>query len=182
MRYCINCGSPMDDERFCNQCGADNGEEYKKKNQTAASLNIPKIDLSFVLHLVSVVLFVVAAVILLAACCGEAEITSADSVLYTGSVLFVIVYFVIGMWSCVPALLFILNIRSKKSAPVVGAAAVMLIIMIVVCLVSVIFENSKGVMKFFSIMAETYKAKAVTVIILESVTALLGVVAPRITK
>ena len=30
MRYCINCGSPMGDEKFCNQCGA----QLEKESET----------------------------------------------------------------------------------------------------------------------------------------------------
>lgn len=184
MRYCINCGSPMGDERFCNQCGTDNGAVIKntpiEANNTNAS-NIPTVDLSFILHIASVAMFVIAVFILLIICCKQADYIAVQSMLYTGTAFLALPYFVIGMWGCIPALLLLLNIKENNSSSVVGAAIVMIIMMIVICLINIILAKSNGFIKIFSIMANVYKTKAVAVIVLEILAAALGVIAPRVT-
>lgn len=186
MRYCINCGSPIGDERFCNQCGADNGiPEVKAEVHTNAgegAVNLPKIDLSFIVHAAAVVLFVIASLVMLTACCKQAGNMTAQSMLYTGTAIFAVAYFAVGMWSCIPALLFLLNIKKNKSTSVAGAAIVIIIITIALCLINVIFAKFNGFMKFFGIMSGVYKAKAVTVIILEILAVILGLIAPRMAK
>lgn len=186
MRYCINCGSPMGDEKFCNQCGADNGVPEKntaaQTNVGADTVNLPKFDLSFIVHAVSVVLFVIASLVMLTACFKQAGNMTAQSMLHTGTAVFAAAYFAVGMWSCIPALLFLLNIKKNKSTSVAGAAIVIIIITIVLCLINVIFAKFNGFMKFFGIMSGVYKSKAVTIIILEILAAILGLIAPKMAK
>lgn len=186
MRYCINCGSPIGDEKFCNFCGADNGELVRnttaQTNVGTNTVNLPKIDLSFITHVASVVLFAIAAMVSLAACCKQAGSITSQSMLYTGTAVFAIVYFAVGMWSCVPALLFLLNIRDNKSAPVVAAAIVMIIITIALCLMNAIGAKFNGLMEFLGIISGAYKSKAATIIILEVLAAGLGMFAPRAGK
>lgn len=186
MRYCINCGSPMGDEKFCNQCGTDNGVPEKntavQTNIGTSAVNLPKIDLSFIAHAASVALFAIAALVMLTVCCKQAGNMTALSMLYTGTAFFAAAYFVLGMWSSIPAFLFLLNIKNNQSASVAGAAIVIIIITIALCLINVIFTNFNGFMKFFSIMSGVYKSKAVTIIILEILSAMLGLIAPRMAK
>lgn len=186
MRYCINCGSPMGDEKFCNQCGTDNGvpevNTTVQTNPSVGAVNLSKIDVSFIAHAASVVLFAIASLVMLTVCCKQAENMTAQSMLYTGSAVFAAVYFAVGMWSCVPALLFLLNIKNNKSTSVAGAAIVIIIITIALCLINVIFAKFNGFIKFFGIMSGVYKSKAVTIILLEVLAAGLGLFAPRIAK
>ena len=187
MRYCINCGSPMGDERFCNQCGTDNGVTEKRTsdnttNSDASDVNLPSADLSLIIHTASVAMFIVTVLILLVTCCKQAGSITAQSVLYTGGVLFSIPYFVIGMWGCLPSLLFLLNIKEKKSTSVAGAAIIMIVIIVAVCLLNVIFIKFNGCMKFFGIMAEPYKNKAAAIIVFGIISLVLGIIEPRITK
>lgn len=186
MRYCINCGRPIGDERFCNQCGADNGAAEKNTegqiNAGAGAVDLSKVDLSFIVHIVSVSAFVIAALVLFVSCCKQAEIIAVQSMLYTGTAVFSVFYFAIGMWSCVPALQFLLNIKKNRSSSVAGAAIVMIIIMIAVCFTNVIFARSNGFMKIFSIMTAAYKSKITAVFILEFLSAAAGIMAPKMTK
>lgn len=186
MRYCINCGSPIGDEKFCNQCGADNGvpevNTTVQTNSSVGAVNLPKIDASFIAHAASVIMFAIASLVMLTVCCKQAENMTAQSMLYTGTAVFAAVYFAVGMWSCVPAMLFLLNIKNNKSASVAGAAIVIIIITIAVCLINVIFAKFNGFIKFFGIMSGVYKSKAVTIIVLEVLAAGLGLFAPRMAK
>ena len=183
MRYCINCGNPMGDERFCNQCGIDNAGSMQNPHENLKeAVNIPKLTVPVILNILASVLFVIAAIVLLVVCCRYAQYMSAYSMLYTGSSIFALVYFLIGMWSCIPALMFILNIKKDNSTSVIGISVIMIIIMIAVCLINVIFIKFNGFMKFFGFMAAVYRAKAVTVIVLEVLEAALGIIAQRMSK
>lgn len=183
MRYCTNCGSPMGEERFCNQCGTDNGAVKPTMPENTAGASVPlQVDISTLLNYVSSIVFAIVSIILLAGCCKSAKYVSAYSMLYTGTSLFALVYCAVGMWSCIPALKFLLNIKKDNSASVIGGAVVMIAIMIVLCLINAVFMKSNGIFKFLSVMAEFYKSKAVTVIILELIAAFAAILAPRMTK
>ena len=186
MRYCINCGSPMGDEKFCNQCGADNGVPEKnttvQTNVVTSEVNLPKFDSAFLAHALSAILFAVAELVMLTVCCKQAGNMAAQSMLYTRTAVFAVVYFAVGMWSCIPALLFLLNIKNDRSTSIAGAAIVIIIITIALCLINVLFAKSNGFMKFFSIMSGVYKSKAVTIIVLEILAAILGLIAPKTAK
>lgn len=176
----------MDGERFCNRCGADNGQpEPSDAGQVSADPNavgIQGADLPFIAHMAAVVMFAVAALIMLITCWKQAGSVSAQSVLYTGTSLFAIPYFVLGMWSAVPALMFLLNIKSRQTTSVTGAAVVMVIVMIAVCIIAAIFIKSTGFMKIFGITAAVYRTRAVTIIVLGVLTAALGMASPRLTR
>lgn len=183
MRYCTNCGSPMGDERFCNQCGKDNGAAKTSvpENSTGASAT-SQVDMSAFLNYASSIFFAIAAIVLIAECCSGAKYMSVYSMLYTGTSLFALVYFALGMWSCIPALKFLLNIKKDNSASVIGGAVVMIVIMIALCLIGAVFMNSNGIFKYLSVVAGVYKSKVVTVIILELIAAFAAILAPRMTK
>lgn len=183
MRYCTNCGSPMGDERFCNQCGTDNGAVKTAMPENAAGASVPsQVDMSAILNYASSIFFAIASIVLLAECCRSAKYVSVYSMLYTGTSLFALIYLAVGMWSCIPALKFLLNIKKDNSASVIGGAVVMIAIMIVLCLINVVFLKGNGIFKFLSVMAGFYKSKVITVIILELIAAFAAILAPRMTK
>ena len=185
MRYCINCGSPMGEERFCNQCGTDNGEAQKKDQAIrpkASEIHISSVNVSFLMHIVSTGFFIIAALILFTLCCERAEFISVQSMLYTGRTFFAAVYFVIGMWSLIPSLLFLINIKKMNSTTIVGFAIIVMIMMIAICILSTLFAKSGGILKFINIVMRTYKTKAVIVIVLEVVSIISGIFAPAMSK
>lgn len=170
----------MGEERFCNRCGTDNGAVKTDTSEMTPKTNAPaKLDVSLILNYAASIFFVIAELMLLTVCCRCAKYASVYSMLHTGTSLFAVIFFAIGMWGCIPALKFVLNIKKDNTSRVVGNAVVMVAVMIIVCLVNVIFAKASGVMKCLSAMTVFYKAKAAKVIIFALLAAVAGIAAPR---
>lgn len=178
MRYCTNCGAPIGNNRFCSGCGTDNGAipaDNGINRETSKEAYSRKISVPLLLHMVSALMLAVASVILFSACCSEARDMVVDAALFSGSTLFSLVYFVLGMWSCIPALLLLLNIRKENNSSVFVVSIIMAVMMVVLCILSLFFKNDDGNLRFFAEMFETYKDAAAPVIVFSVLSAAFAV-------
>ncbi len=183
MRYCNNCGNPIENERFCTKCGADNGEvqiiNTANQSNNVSSVQMPKIEMSTILHWLTIGLFAIVALVNLAACLNSRFLATAHSMLFQGGIILSILYFVIGMWGVIPALSLILNGRNKGNKGAIGAAIVSLIIVIVLLILKLITKDIDGIMGANVIVFSAYTNKAANIIIFSVLTVVSGIIAMR---
>ena len=191
MRYCINCGNKMDDERFCTKCGTDNGpvqtriQNRRNSNNIAdnKSLHLLHINLPTFLYWAANIFFLIAAIILLKDTVSSAENMTAVFLLYPLGIIFAAAYFILGMWYTIPAAAFVLNGGSRKNRKVKSVAAVMLILTIVVCILYQVISKFSGmpdlvikILRIFTI----YQVNASKLIILDILTIAAAVIGAHI--
>lgn len=183
MRYCINCGTRLDNERFCVKCGTDNGEavsgnaENIQENINSGALK--KTDISILLHRGAVILFAISALILLVACCKSAQAVIASSLLNRFGMIFVVIYFVLGMWSVIPALLFCLDIKNQENGAVAGASIVLVAVMIIMAAIKAIADHFTEGLYFLNTVLDPLTGKPAVVIVLCVLAAAAGLIAMR---
>ncbi len=185
MRYCVNCGKELKNERFCTGCGTDNGvPEVNTPPVTPGGgagttpggyrvpggagvpgrIGVPTIDIGTILHWITIALFVVTAIIQLSTCLKNENNITSYSMMYTGGIVLSCIYFVIGMWSIVPAVSFILNVKTNKSETAAGAALVMLILMIVMAIFRAIAKKVSVLSGFVLILNPYVNGIAKTIV------------------
>lgn len=183
MRYCNNCGNPIENERFCTKCGADNGEAQAintaNQSNKVSSVQMPKIEISNIFHWLTVGLFAIVALINLTTCINSRFLATAHSMLYQGGIILSILYFVVGMWGVIPAVSLILNGKSSGNKNAIGSAIVSLFIILVLLVLKLITKNIGGVVGANIIVFSAYTNKAVNIIIFSILTVISGIVAMR---
>ena len=178
MRYCTNCGHNIENSRFCDKCGTDNGEPVAVKQEHQKS--DLKFNKSSVLHWCSVICFAITALILLIGSCQNAKISSVYSYLYAGNCIFAILFFAYGMWSCIPTILFILNGKNGSIKTVVGTSVIVLLLTIVVLILSFASKYIGGFMSAFPLVFAPYKAEISKVIVFSVFAIAAGIAETRI--
>lgn len=153
MRYCIGCGKEIGNERYCDSCGTDNGEVRRVPNmgnyQRSAvhsgrrnvagrkPVSLPRIPVStsVILHWAAMIVFLIIAILLLKETCVRAEMITRQLLLYYQGNLFgfllVTGYFLLGMWSMIPSVTFVLGGGRGPARKVTAAAVILLILTIV---------------------------------------------------
>jgi hypothetical protein len=181
MRFCINCGSELNNERFCTKCGADNGEATAvaiNGHNAGSAASISKIDVSKVLHWMAILSFAVLALFQLNVCLKASVNTVSDLLLRQdgiGFVSFCTCYFAIGMWGVIRALHFILYSKKTKNKNLIAMAVTTCIII----LASLFFKQttSDSFMGAITVVLNPYVERMPSIILLSILTAVLGVVA-----
>lgn len=194
MRYCIGCGKEIGNDRFCDRCGTDNGEvrrapstgNYQRYAVHSGRRNVagrkpvslPRIPVStsVILHWAAMIFLLITAVFLLKETCSAAE-TVTGTLLWYHRGLFgflpVAIYFVLGMWSMIPAVTFILS-GGRGPARKVTAAAVILLILTVASYVlhfmAYNFSSLPEIIEELAYMMMNYRLNMSSLIFLEIVT------------
>lgn len=174
MRYCVNCGKPLESSRFCTHCGADNGNEVNAiENNTNGkiSVNLNGISLPMILNWVSILLFAIVAYTMLRMGVNQLKNLSVASILYQGVIIPSIIYFILCVWISVPALNSILNANENQSKKIVSFSIITIVIMVVACILNAIFKNASGRLEIVSMCLSIYTLGSVKVIILSALAA-----------
>ncbi len=169
MRYCVNCGKPLESSRFCPYCGTDNGNEVKlteNNNAGNSSTALNGINTSMLLNWASIILFAAVAFIMLRMGFSQLKHLSVESILYQGIVIPSVIFFVFCVWISFPALTSILNADKDQSNKIIALSVVNVVIMIVACILAAIFKNFSGRLEIVSLCLSMYTLKSVKVIIL----------------
>ena len=167
MRYCLKCGNPIENDRFCNKCGADNGEVVQQETQTASPIGaqMPSISAGVILHWASVICFAVASITLLSACLEGSESVCLSSMLLTGTIIPVIGYFVFAMWGTLASVILLLNGKDTSKNTAIGASVIMAAIMIAFAILNLITKNAEGSLRLVTIMYASFRYKLSSIIV-----------------
>ncbi len=172
MRFCNNCGSPLNEDRFCVKCGADNGPVPVRSSNNEVQTS--EKDVSRYLIWAGILVFVIQAVMMLYYCLKRANIAVLWAELYGGGLPAQVFYFVIGMWACVPALLFILNCNTVKPEIIIFISLISLVLIIFCSVTQSVLGDYKGVCETIACMCKAYSDYAMKLIILNIVSAAAG--------
>lgn len=184
MRYCTNCGSELKNERFCSNCGTDNGDAINNGKQNSdiqsGSGTITPINIPTLLHWTAIILITLLSGNLFFRCCSSADEIIANLMLYPGSILLIIGYFVLGMWFVYPTILFILNGRNSNDnkGPIGLAIVIMLIILVLWIAWKILCPTGyyiSGEVSPVVIALAPYRAKLSSVMTLGILTVIAGV-------
>ncbi len=192
MRFCNVCGNSIDNERFCNKCGADNGEVSTVETSSVPggvpesgsvfANSVNQLDLNLILHWAAVCLFSVAAIVLFfSAVAGGMEMV-ADSILYKGNIIIAIVGYVFGMWGIIPSVILGLNYKNNDNKLIVSVAISMLFLMIVLLILCKIGSKPVGLLGGFSEIFKLYIGKTIGIIILDALAIASGIAGMQIKK
>lgn len=185
MRYCSNCGQPLDGSRFCSHCGVDNGVETAPPSAgfaPNAAVNLKGISLAKIINWVSIIFFAFVAYFMLEIGFRNLNFLSMASLLYQGIVIPAVLFFALCLWAAFPALTAILNGNKNQSTKIIGASVITVIVMIIACIAKAIFKKVTGSLMIVTLCLNAYTDQAAKVIVFSVLAAVIGFVASYLEK
>lgn len=149
MRYCTKCGNPLEGERFCTKCGTDNGREAEpakmvrpnmqtstlnngiKKAKNTISIDRLAVKPSMICHWAAIILFFILALGFLRNTVDMGTQMTSSFYIERFGIVYIVIYFVLGMWAAVPAVRFLLECGSADKYSIIKCAAVIAVLTVI---------------------------------------------------
>ena len=209
MRYCIRCGSTLENGSVCAKCGTDNAiNEKKDGNSDTADVMAPqakaaarrvrqygqngagthrrggesgflKNAVPAILHWAAILLFALTALAMLRNTFADGTVRVNDVMISQENVLFVIVYFAAGLWSVISAVLFLLNGNKIRNDGVIIAAFTVLFFLILSFLSNAAADYLPEGLKILPSVLESYRDLAYQTVILAVLSITAGIAGGR---
>lgn len=160
MRYCINCGKSIGDNRFCTKCGADNGanlsEPVKNFSLNSNEMFGEKRSITITIYTIQVLLFAISTIIMLVCCVSNAGENTINIYLNSNSLICVVIYFFIGMWTVIPTTAQILALMNNLKRNITTLPFIMVIMFALMGLTNSISGKYLGKTNVFESMFAPY--------------------------
>lgn len=194
-RYCIGCGNEIGEDRFCPVCGTDNGQMRGIRNanrnynrsSSARKMKMPDIHIypEIILHWAAMVFLLITALLLLKTTYSNAENIVTALLLNPFGMAFAAGYFVLGAWSMIPSVAFILGGGSGSVKKVSATAVFLLVLTLISYILNLIvmkFSDLPEIWGTVSAMFGTYRINMSYLIFFEIVTIAAGITAAYFTR